>query len=496
MHSKRSKINLSKSKFLAGLQCFKRLYLLYYQPELIEEPDELLQSIFDQGKEVGLLAHKVFPSGVTVTEDHLHHQEAVTRTKTLIANKNVPAIFEAAFTAEDILIRVDILERLSRNRWRLIEVKSTTEVKDYHLPDVAIQKYMLEQSGLSVQEACLMHLNRDYVYDGRTYKLDELFTIEDLTEDIRSLEKDLPRQIAEQWKILALKKPPNIERGKQCTEPFECEFCSLCHEDLPDDWVGYLPRINQDKLDELSSMGIESIRDIPDHFPLSDIQLRVCDCVKLNKPYYDSDLKLSLSALTYPLYFMDFETIYPALPRYAGMRPFDHIPFQWSVHVQKTPKSQTEHHEFLHDGAGDPREAFINSLLPVIERDKNAPVIVYGTFESTRLDDLSRWFPRYAKRIGQIKDRLWDLLSVIRSNVYHPQFQGSFSIKNVLPVLVPELSYEQLAIADGSQAGLAYEKLVHGGLALKEKEKVRANLLEYCRLDTMAMVKLVEHLRK
>ena len=192
------KANLSKSKFLAGLQCLKRLYLLCYQRELAGEPDEKQQAIFDQGKEVGLLAQKAFPSGVLISEDHLHHKEAVTRTKKLIADKSIPAIFEAAFIFEDIYIRVDILERLSKNRWRMIEVKSSTGVKGYHLPDVAIQKYVLEQFGLNVSHACLMHLNRDYVYDGKNYQHDKLFTIEDLKEEIESIEQALPEHLAEQ----------------------------------------------------------------------------------------------------------------------------------------------------------------------------------------------------------------------------------------------------------------------------------------------------------
>lgn len=489
------KANLSKSKFLAGLQCLKRLYLLCYQPELAGEPDEQLQAIFDQGKEVGLLAQKAFPSGIPISEDHLHHQEAVTHTKELIADKSVPAIFEAAFIFEDILIRVDILERLPGNRWRLIEVKMSTGAKDYHLPDVAIQKYVLEQCGIKVSEACLMHLNRDYVYNGKRYQLDELFTTNNLEKEIRSLENELPDHLAEQWRTLALKKAPDIECGTQCKDPFECEFYSLCNEELPGDWVGNLPRIGK-KADQLIEMGVESIHDIPDSFPLSEKQRRACECVKKNKPYYDKHLQNELAALKYPIYFMDFETFFPALPRYAGMRPYDQISFQWSVHVQRKPGAELEHHEFLQDDGQDPRDDFITSLLTVLEEHKKAPIIVYSNFESTRLGELSKSFPKYAKRIEEVKNRLWDLLPVIRSNVYHPQFYGSFSIKNVLPALIPDLSYENMAIANGTQAGLAYEKLIHGKLEPKERQTLRKGLLEYCSQDTMAMVRLLEHLKK
>jgi len=495
MGKKVKKANLSKSKFLAGLQCLKRLYLQCYEPGLACEPDEKQQAIFDQGKEVGLLAQKAFPSGVLISEDHMHHKEAVTRTKELIADESVPAIFEAAFNFDDILIRVDILERMPRDRWRLIEVKSSTKTKGYHLPDVAIQKYVLEQNGLKISAACLMHLNREYVYDGKLYQHDKLFTIEDLKEEIESIELALPEHLAQQWKTLKLAQPPEIEPGLRCSDPFICEFYSVCNAAFPEDWTGYLPRMGG-KVEKLNEMGITSIHDIPDNFPLTETQRRACECVKKNNPYYDRDLKDEIAALNYPIYFMDFETLFPALPRYAGMRPYDQIPFQWSLHVQRNQKSKLEHYEFLQDDESDPRDAFITSLLSVLEEHKKAPVIVYSSFESTRLDDLSRWFPKYAKRIDQVKDRMWDLYQVIRSNVYHPQFYGSFSIKNVLPALIPDMSYENMEVADGTEAGLAYEKLIHGKLGSKEKHTLRNALLEYCRQDTMAMVKLLEHLKK
>jgi hypothetical protein len=493
MTKKQEKVNLSKSKYLAGLQCLKRLYLQCYQPELAEEIDEQRQAIFDQGKEVGLLAQKVFPSGVLLSEDYLHHKEAVSRTKQLLEDKSIPALFEAAFISEDIYIRVDILERLSRNRWRMIEVKSSTGVKDYHLPDVAIQKYVLEQCGLNLSHACLMHLNRDYVYDGRNYQHDKLFTIEDLKKEIESFEQSLPEHLVQQWETLKGAQPPEIQPGLRCSDPFTCDFYSVCNAPFPEDWTGNLPRMGG-KVEQLNEMGITSIHDIPDDFPLSANQRLARDCFKRNKPYYDENLTAEREKLDYPLYFMDFETVFPALPRYRGMRPYDHIPFQWSVHWQKNPESELEHHEFLHNDRSDPREPFITSLLSVLEKYDTAPIVVYSSFELTRLNDLSQWFPKHAKRIAKVKERLWDLLPVIRNNVYHPRFFGSFSIKNVLPALVPEMGYENMAVADGTEAGLAYERMIGNEVDTTEREKLKQALLEYCRQDSLAMVRLLEHL--
>jgi len=315
MAKNKKKVNLSKSKYLAGLQCLKRLYLQCYQPELAGEIDEKQQAIFDQGTEVGLLAQIRFPDGVLLSENYRQHKEAVEHTRELLADKSIPALFEAAVTFEDINIRVDILERLPRNRWRMIEVKSSTGVKSYHHPDVAIQKYVLEQLGLTVSNACLMHLNRDYVYDGKRYQYDRLFTIADLTKEIGDIEQELPAKIVEQWEALKRSQPPEIEPGPRCSDPFTCDFYNHCNQPFPEDWPGNLPRMGS-KIETLKGMGITSIHDIPDDFSLSTNQSRARDCFKLNKPYYDEALTWELEELDYPLYFMDFETLFPAIPRY------------------------------------------------------------------------------------------------------------------------------------------------------------------------------------
>lgn len=487
------KINLSKSKYLAGLQCLKRLYLHCYRPELAEEIDEQRQAVLEQGREVGLLARNLFPSGILLSEDYLQHKEAVFRTGQLISDRTIPALFEAAFTFEDISIRVDILERMPGDRWRMIEVKSSTGVKDYHLPDVALQKYVLERCGLTVPEVFLMHLNRDYVYDGKGYRLDKLFTREALKKEIEGIERVLPKQLARQRETLRRSAPPEIEPGLHCSDPFTCDFYSVCNTPFPEDWVGYLPRMGS-KVEALREMGITSIHNIPDDFPLTAGQRRARDCVRLDKTHYDKNLTRVLEKLDYPLYFMDFETLFPALPRYKGMRPYDHIPFQWSVHLKRDPRSAIEHREFLHDDAGDPRKVFLESLLPVVEQYEKAFILVYSGFEATRLEDLARWFPRYARRIERIRGRLWDMLQVVRNNVYHPRFQGSFSIKYVLPALIPGMSYENMEVADGSEAGLAYERMIGKKADAAERKRLRQSLLEYCKQDSLALVRLLEHL--
>jgi len=489
---------LSKSKYVAGCQCLKRLYLQIHEPELAGGPDEAKQAIFDQGHEVGILATRAFPYGIQVDEDHLNHQKAMERTQALLGDNNVSAIFEAAFIFDGVRVRVDILERKTKDRWRMIEVKSTRKLKDEHYQDVAIQKYVLEGCGLKLSEACLMHLNRDYIYDGSVYDLQRLFTTNNLAEDIEELMEEIPDQVAEQHRILTLSAPPEVEQGDRCTIPYDCEFFNICNPEVPDHWVGNLPGIRKQVIKTLLAQGIVLIQDIPEDFGLNNLQRQVCICVQKDEPYFGKELTNAIKKLKYPLYFMDFETYNPAIPRYAGMRPFDQIPFQWSVHVQRQPGDDLEHYEYLAEDANDPREDFIKSLLGVLEDSggKGHIVVFYASFETGRLNDLAGWLPQYAPRIKEVKARLWDLHPIVKNHVYHPKFYGSFSLKDVLPALVPHMTYEGMEIAEGNQAARAYDAMIRGGLSDNEIEKLRKALLEYCGQDTLAMVELIKVLQK
>ena len=241
-------------------------------------------------------------------------------------------------------------------------------------------------------------------------------------------------------------------------------------------------------------MGVESIHEIPDDFELSEIQRRAAARVQTGEPWFSPELGEVLGGLTYPLYFMDFETVNPAIPRFSGMRPYDQMPFQWSVHVLSQPGATLEHHEFLATDTNDPRREFITSLCFVL--GKSGSIVVYSAFESQRLSELAAWMPEFAEPINAIQARLFDLLPIVRKHVYHPAFAGSYSLKYVLPALVPQMTYEGMAVGNGTEAGVAWEKLVRGGLDQVERDKIRKALLDYCGQDTLAMVRLVESLRQ
>lgn len=485
-------IRISKSKFVAGCQCLKRLYWQVHQPELAAAPDAAGEAIFEQGREVGLLARQLFPGGVGV-EGSRGLDEAIRATRELIANPGVPAIFEGTFENGGVLVRVDVLQRRRDGRWRLLEVKSTTDLKEHHLDDVGIQNRVVSRSGLDLASACLMHVNRKYVFRGGTIDPRQFFKIRNLTRRITRLDPKLTFQLRAEFTVLNMPKAPDLPTGRHCTEPVTCEFYDRCNPPRPADHVGHLPRIQASAVEGLVEMGVESIRDIPDDFPLNERQRRACTCVQAGEPWFSTEISKELSTLKYPRFFMDFETVNPAIPRFLGMRPYDQIPFQWSVHVLREPGAELEHHEFLAADTNDPRREFIASLCPVL--GKSGSIVVYSAFESQRLSELAGWLPEFSGRIKKIQRRLWDLLPVVRNHVYHPKFAGSYSIKNVLPALVPGMTYAGMEVADGQGAGLAWEALVRGGLHQAERDRIRKALLDYCGQDTLALVKLVTKLR-
>jgi predicted RecB family nuclease len=483
---------ISKSKFVAGCQCLKRLYLQAHQPELAAEPDAVSEAIIQQGREIGLLARKLFPGGVEVCSDGGLDQ-AIRATRELVANREVPALFEAAFEHDGVLVRVDVLHRRGDGRWRLIEVKSSTSKKEEHLDDVAIQYRVLSRCGLDVGSACLAHVNRSFVFRGGSVDPWRFFRIRNVSRQVAKLQPKLTFQLRAAFTLLSMPKAPDIAPGKHCMSPVTCEFFDRCNPPRPNDHIGYLPRIHASAMEELEEMGVESIHEVPDDFTLTDIQRRAATCVQTGEPWFNAELRTTLESLRYPLYFADFESVNPGVPRFSGMRPYDQLPFQWSVHVLREPGAEPEHFEFLATDASDPRREFIESLCYTLGESGN--IVVYSAFESQRLAELGAYLPEFAECIAQIQSRLWDLLPVVRNNVYHPEFAGSYSLKAVLPALVPEMSYAGMQVADGQAAGLAWESLLRGTMDAEERKRIENALLHYCGQDTLALVKLVQKLR-
>ncbi|HTZ97640.1 MAG TPA: DUF2779 domain-containing protein [Terriglobales bacterium] len=484
---------ISKSEFIAGVQCLKRLYLQVHQPELASQSDAADQVIIEQGREVGLLARQLFPGGVEVNASR-GLDEQIRATRELVANREIPAIFEGAFEHQGVIVKTDIVQRRRENHWRLVEVKSTADLRDQHLEDVAIQSYVLSGTGLKLASVWLAHINREYVFTGTTVDPHQFFLFRNLTNRAKNLQPELVLRLRSQFRILAMPTSPDTPTGPHCINPVVCEFFHHCNQPLPDDHIGYLPRLHASAMEQLEELGVESIHKIPDDFELSEFQRRVCTAMQTGQPWFSADLKAEFEALKYPVYFMDFETVNPAIPRFVGMHPYDHIPFQFSVHVQQEPDAAPSHFEFLAMDNADPRPAFISSLYETL--GESGSIVVYNEqFESQRLWELAGWLPEYNQRIRDIQSRLWDLLPVIRNHVYHPAFGDSFSLKAVLPALVPEMTYEGMEVPNGQAAGLAWEAIIGGNGTESERRSKRQALLDYCGQDTLALVKLVETLR-
>ncbi|MGD9045947.1 MAG: DUF2779 domain-containing protein [Desulfobacterales bacterium] len=482
---------LSKSRFLAGLQCHLRLWYQCYDRDLASEVSAAQQAIFDAGHEVGTLATELYPDGVLIDEPYYQHKQAVESTLKAMQDPDVKAIYEAAFVYEGVRIRVDILERLDDGSWNLVEVKSSTSVKDVYYPDVAVQYYVLEGCGLKISGAGILHINNQYIYDGQNLDLNALFAFADLTNETQSMQPDLPSSLAGLKAMLENSEAPEIRPSRHCHKPYDCEFWDHCTKDMPEFWVYHINGIGQSKLDDLAEMGVRDIGDIPETFPMSRIQDRIRTCVTRQQEYMSNQLEAQLRDMEYPAHFLDFETIGLALPRYEGTRPYQTIPFQWSDHILYED-GNLRHREYLCNEDKDPREEFTQSLLDALGTEGS--IVIYTSYETGVLNSIVEHFPKYAGELRAVIERFKDLHAIIRNNYYHPRFYGSFSLKYVLPALVPEMRYDKLSIQDGMQASLEYLRMIDPGTDEKEKAPIRADLLAYCGQDTLAMIKIRDEL--
>jgi predicted RecB family nuclease len=477
---------LSKSRYLAGLQCSRRLWLAWHDPEPRPEPEP--GSVLAVGTEIGVAARQLAPGGILVDEGPDQHDQAVERTRALVARPDVLAIFEAAFTFDRTRIRTDILERLPTGGWRLAEVKSSSRVKPEHLQDLAIQAYVVSGCGITLEEIQLVHVDTGYVRGSGEIDWQRYFEREVVTQEVRDLLPAVPEHVAEMHAILALQAPPTVRPSGQCFSPFGCEFWDRCTIDKPPDWIFYLPRLRRSRFAELDARGVESMRDIPADFPLTQLQRRTVEVVTSGREFVSEGLGKALEPLIPPAIYLDFETFSPAIPVYPGTRPYQRIPFQWSIHHDDGHGNVT-HYEFLADGGRDPRREFAETLLEALGR-LPGPVIVYSGFEASVLRELAGLILDLSDQLLAVLDRLFDLLPIIRTNVSHPEFLGSYSIKAVAPALVPDLTYDNLDIvADGGEAATVFYRVATDcSLTDDDRTRYRHALLAYCARDTLALL--------
>lgn len=485
---------LSKSSFIKGIQCEKQLYLYKHFYKLRDPISEEQQAIFTRGTNVGKLAQDLFPGGVDLSPANPFQYEKAAKLTQERIQSGVKVFYEPSFIYDELLVAVDILVK-QRNKWHINEVKSSTSISDTYLMDAAVQYYVLRNSGLDIKDVSIIYMNNQYVKRGEL-DIHQLFTIESVFDLIEELQDMIPERISSFKKVLKSKSIPDIKIGPQCNDPYPCSFLGYCWKDIPEYSVFNISGLKSDKKFELFNSGIVHIEDIPDEFKLSDNQRLQVDVHKNKKTVIDkTGLKEFMDSVRYPLYFMDFETFMPAVPLYDNSRPYQQIPFQYALYYQKNKKSELEYYEFLGSPEIDARVLFIESLLNNTKR--KGDILVYNkSFEITRLKEIARDFPEYAEDIEERIERIKDLMLPFQKKYYYkPEMMGSYSIKNVLPALVPDLSYDVMPVADGGMAMIAYESLLYEA-DLAKIDAIRKNLLEYCKMDTYAMVRIWGELEK
>jgi hypothetical protein len=478
---------LSKSKVLAGWQCRKRLWLEVHQPGLAVYSPQT-ERAFRIGHEVGELARRLFPGGTLIGHD-TELSVALTETSALLARPGPLTLYEATLRHEGVLIRADVLVRDAAGRVRLVEVKSSTSVKPVNHIDCAVQAWVLAGAGFPPERIELAHIDNRFVYPGGD-DYEGLLVFADLSDKVLPLIDEVPRWLAEYRAMLA-GEMPDIRVGPQCRNPYDCAFLDYCTPPQPDYPVSRLPGGGK-AVWRLIEEGIDDIRDVPAGYLGSETQEWVRRVTVAGEAELKPGAGEALRALPWPRHYFDFETVSFAVPVWAGTRPYQPLPFQWSCHVETAP-GVTEHREFLADGAGSPTRACAESLLVAL--GDTGPVMVYTSYEAGVLRMLAELHPDLAPRLEAVIERLFDLHPLVKANYYHPAMLGSWSIKAVLPTVAPDLDYASLGeVQEGNAASEAFLEIMAPDTNETRRADLRDALRRYCALDTLAMVRLARFL--
>lgn len=447
-----SPFQLSKSTFMYGCQCPKRLYLHKKYKHLANPSDVKQEAVFASGTDAGLLARQLFPKGVDASPpDAFQYGKAAANTHAYLATHFV--IYEATFIYDGVMCAIDILVRKG-NQWYAFEVKGTNSVKPQHVTDAALQYAVITGCGIELADFSIIHFDKTYVRKGGI-DIQRLFTQTSVLNDIWREQDAVNKKIVELKTLLVSAEIPDIEIGEQCEKPYPCNFTDYCFRDIER---------------EETTLSTQSIQ------------------------VFTQPLKAFVTGIAYPLYFFDFETMMYGVPQFDDTSPWQQVPFQYSVHRQRTPESEPEHVFFLGDGMNDPREPLVQQLIN--DLGTSGTILVYHkSFEKGRLRDLAFLFPQHKAAIDTIILRIVDLIEPFKKGMVNiPATRGSNSIKDVLPSLVPELSYQNLIIQDGGTASLRYTQLA--AMSPIQQHLIRQDLLAYCERDTLAMVKIWDWLCK
>lgn len=453
------------------------------------------KAIFSQGHEVGKLARQLFPGGVDASIYVPDQCQKSIELSSRLINEGCQVIYEAGFDVDNLHCFIDILVR-DGEMWKAYEVKSSTQIKHVNLLDAAFQYYVMTHSSVNISDISLITLDTDYKRSG-DLDLFKLFKITSVLEPVLKLQDKVKTDASTFLATLDLPDTPEIDIGPHCTDPYICDFRGFCWQHIPEYSIFNISRLDAKRKWELYRQGILKFEDIPADFSLNVSQWQqVISELKgethINRPA----IQKFLDGLNFPLYFLDFESFQPAVPLFDHSKPYQQIVFQYSLHIQETENSELKHTAFLAEANGmDPRPAFVSRLIEDIG-DTGDILVFNRSFEAGRLNEIASSFPNFQLQISDFVSRIKDLMLIFQYRyLYVPAMKGSYSIKQVLPALVPGFSYDNLEIADGGSASHAYMSLY----SEKDEEKIHLaieNLLEYCKLDTLAMVEILKTLRK
>lgn len=478
---------ITKHIFLESRQCLTRGWFLRNHGPA-RSPSDADVFRMEQGQGIGQLACLLYPDGVLVEEQRV--TEAAKRTTVLLADPMIRVIFEATFLVGGCSAKADILAR-GQDGWIVNEVKSALEDTEQFsdlVDDVTYTAMVAQASGLKVEKCCLLLVSRGYRHG---IPPQDLFAKKDVTEHVQVRLADFRTDLKRVGMAIQQTRPPEARLIASCRG---CEFFRTdCIGQNVEHPITEIPRLHRNRLGQLADQGIVDIPSIPNNFLLSDTQRIAVDCVKSGREFVSPDLRQVLASVRWPAAYLDFETVSTALPLYPGVAPYEQVTTQFSVHVCDEPGRVVVHHEYLADPACDCRRELAEELLEVLDGDGSI-IVYYATFERGQMAKLAKLFPDLAPQLEAAIGRLFDLEAVIRRSYYNPEFRGSFSIKRVLPVLVPDLSYDGLPIGDGDTAMSTYARMAMGQYDGDKVAEIRRHLLQYCRLDTLAMVRLHQQL--